>query len=130
MRALWMLALAGATVLPTMATAQEVYLINGIKGTVTWSLDEGPLIVTPKGKSAVVPVTPGPHKLSMNAPPVKGQGYAIGISMDEDFKEEDLAVQGDRKFWCVTAVVFMNLPMALKAEPKDCLKFTKDLAGK
>lgn len=125
-----MLAMAGATILPAAsATAQEVYLINGIKGTVTWSLDDGPPVVTPKGKGAFVPVTPGPHKLGMQAPPAPGQGFSVGISMDEEFKEENLVVQGDRKFWCVTAVVFMKLPMALQSEPEECRKLTKDLAG-
>lgn len=123
-----MLAVAGATILPAApAVAQEVYLINGIKGTVSWSLDDGPLVVTPKGKGAVVPVTPGKHKLTMNAPPERGQSYSIGITADEEFKEADLVIVGDRKLWCVTAVVFMSLPMALQAEPDDCRKFTKDM---
>jgi hypothetical protein len=131
MRISVMLAVAGALILQAAPTAaQEVYLINGINGTVTWSLDDGPLVVTPKGKGAVVPVTPGTHKLSMTAPPARGQSFSVGITAQEEFKEADLVVQGDRKFWCVTAVVFMTLPMALQADPEDCRKFVKDLAGK
>lgn len=130
MRVAVMLAVAGAMILPAApSAAQEVYLINGIKGTVTWSLDDGPQIVTPKGKGAVVPVTPGTHKLSMMAPPARGESFSVGITANEEFKESDLVVQGERKFWCVTAVVFMTLPMALQADPEDCKKFTKDLVG-
>lgn len=131
MRIAVILAVVGAMALPAAPTAaQEVYLINGIKGTVTWSLDDGPQIVTPKGKGAVAPVTPGTHKLSMTAPPARGQSFSIGITANEEFKESDLVTQGDRKFWCVTAVVFMSLPMALRADPEDCRKLIKDLAGK
>lgn len=130
MRFAVILAAAGLVILAVSpAAAQEVYLINGIKGTVTWSLDGGALVTTSKGKRAIVPLTPGVHKLTMNAPPAPGQSYAIGISMDEEFKAADLAVQGDRSFWCVTAVVFMNIPMAIQASPEDCARFTKDLAA-
>lgn len=129
MRVVAGLAVAGAILLsPAIAAAQEVFLVNGIGGTVTWSIDGGAPIVTPKGKGVAVPVTSGPHKLTMNAPPAPGQNFSIGLTMDADFKEEELVVQGDRKFWCYTAVVFMSLPMALPAEPKDCLKMTKGFA--
>jgi len=131
MRVAVMLAVAGAMTLPAApSAAQEIYLINGIKGTVTWSLDDGPQIVTPKGKGAVVPLTPGTHKLSMMAPPARGESFSVGITANEEFKESDLVAQGERKFWCVTAVVFMALPMALQADPEDCRKFVKDLPGK
>lgn len=128
MRVLALLALAGATILPTAASAQEVLLVNGIGGTVTWSIDGGPLIATPARKSATAAVTPGSHKLTMNAPPARGQSYSVGLTMDEEFKAEDLVAQGDRKFWCVTAVVFMNLPMVMQADPEECRKMTKGFA--
>lgn len=131
MRKLLMLAVAGAMTLPAAtAAAQEVYLINGIGGTVTWALDDGALVAAPKGKAVILPLTPGAHKLTMNAPPARGQSYSVGIVMDAEFKEEDLVVQGDRKFWCVTAVMFMSIPMAMQAKPEECARFTKDLAGK